>query len=353
VFVIAVSLPHFSTTPDGVIRDTLEYTKPWKESVAPEWFRLFGGTEVTHVVGWNVLPVYLGWRISGSWLAERVMGLAWHALLAVTLCVLPIAELPGLPVTLAVTSATCFGLWLQRHHAGSELLLQQVLLIACLQRARTRLWWAVVAGVLVALLQYAYLATFVTLAYPLVILGWRRRTLLVYAVFVLGYLPAAYTWSDVVGLHAGYWDPNATQTHLLPKAWSLVAAFWDASYSQDHSWLWSIPGAQRLPPVACACILLGIVSALWSREGWRWIVLAVLGLVPSLVGESHLAVSHREMMALVPLGILAAWPLQAVPQRLAWPLSLAVAGTIAAQGLSEWLDPSFWVIWSKFGQHGF
>jgi hypothetical protein len=59
------------------------------------------------------------------------------------------------------------------------------------------------------------------------------------------------------------------------------------------------------------------------------------------------------MMALIPMAVLAAWPLRLVPRRWAWPMSIVLATVIAVAGLREWHDPAFWVFWSQRSSYHF
>jgi hypothetical protein len=78
-FTLACSLPGFTTTPDGVLRDTIDYVPAVAKRTT--WTGLFGACAPTF--GWTRVPEYLLWRWTGTWLVERTLGLAWGCLVAV------------------------------------------------------------------------------------------------------------------------------------------------------------------------------------------------------------------------------------------------------------------------------
>ena len=353
LFCLVCSLPGFFSTPDGPIGDTIEYGRRWAIESPIYWWQLFGGTDVTQGTGWVILPLSWGWAAFGTWKVERVIGLIWHCLVVTSVCVFPFTASVAVPIVVAVLCATRCGLWLQRHHLGSEILLQQVLLLGCLVRARrTERWrWLVPAAALTAVLQYSYLAAMVTAAYPLIWLRRSWRTAGVYGLTALLCLPLVISPSD-------YFLGRLEQPdyHLTFPSWehalALVLSFWDERYSCGRSWLWSYTGAQHLPAVVCLLILCGIALALWNAEGRRWIVTAVVGLVPA-VGWAGPIASHHQMMCLIPLAVLAGWPMRHIPPAWAFPVSISLAAMIAWFGLREWHDPAFWALWREAGSHGF
>lgn len=349
--VLACSLPAFTSTPDGVLRDSLEGAHlplGWPD---PPWWQVWGAQASHHGVRcWNVLPVALGHRLTGSWLVEPVLGLFWHSLLIVTL--VAVLEPVMVPVTVGVLAATRFGLWIQRHHMGSDILLLQVLLLVCLSRLRIgAIWWVLPAATAMVLLHLTYWAAMITFIYPVIVLGVRRRTAAVYALFGLGMIPAAFSWTELFGPSALAVRFVDTVRDFPPRAFVSLAAFWDARYSVDSSWLWSYPGAQHLPAVACLLIALGAACALFDADARRWVILFIFGALMTTLGGT--AASHRQMMALLPAAVLAAWPLRFVPAgRVAWVVSIALAVCIAVEGLREWHDPAFWIVWAHAGEHG-
>jgi len=355
-FCIVCSLPAFFTTPNGVIGDTLQYGRRWSEGAPDYWWRFFGGQDCAEGTGWVLLPLSWGWAALGTWKLERILGLGWHCLLAASVWVLPFVNAAALPVVVAILCATRFGLWLQRHHLGSEILLQQALLFGCLLRARhTQSWrWLAPVVALVSVLQYSYLAAIVTITYPLIWLRRSWRTVAVYGLIGLLCVPLVIPPRDYFQfLHRFTDDPSNHIT--LPSLWhvcTLVLAFWDENYSRERSWMWSYPGAQHLPVIVCLLILLGVALALWNPNGRRWIATALVGLVPAASWPGT-AASHQQMMALIPMAVLAAWPLRLVPRRWAWPMSIVLATVIAVAGLREWHDPAFWVFWSQRSSYHF
>jgi hypothetical protein len=322
---IAASLPGWRTTPDGILQDTYEYAH-W--ALVQQGWMLFHGHNLAHGVSWQLYLVAIGHQWTGTWLVERALGLVWHCLFVAAVCALPGVPLRALPIVIAIVSCTPFGLWLQRHHMGSELLLAQVLLVHALITDRRVLagWWLAIA-------HCGYMGAFATLAYPIVWLG--RRAWKTYLVAGLLFAPALCTgWLGPAGYKPGYVLPPLTLRLL-----NAFRSLWDARYSADLAWLWSYPGAQTLPVVACVAVGLGVA---WSLD-WRWTIALVAGAMPSVLGGTLNAPSHRQMFMLLPLAVIAAH----CPAR----LTLAVA--IAVMGLLAWHDPAFWVPWQRAGIHHF
>jgi hypothetical protein len=353
LFCILCSLPAFFSTPDGVIGDTIEYGGRWSTVAPTNWQQFFGGTDVTHGTGWILLPLSWGWAAFGTWKVERIIGLIWHCLFVLSMCAFPFVDAALLPITVVIACATRFGLWIQRHHLGSEILLQQALLLGCLLRARqTERWrWLAPVAALVAILQYSYLAAMVTITYPLIWLRRSWRTLGVYGLTLLLCVPLLITPGSY--FVTAIYDPDH---HPAFPSWqhifASVLSFWNESYSRERSWMWSYRGAQHLPLLVCLLILCGIALALWNPEGRRWIATAIVGLVPTLPWPGPIG-SHHQMMCLIPLAVLAAWPVRHLPAGWVLPVSISLAAAIAWFGLREWHDPAFWVLWHNFGWHGF
>ncbi len=353
VVVVTCSLIGFATTPDGVLRDTLEGVHLPINWPHPGWQQVWGANVSHHGTGgWNVLPVTFAHMTTGTWIVERVLGLFWHSLMVGVLAVE--TEVMGLPIVIAVLSATRFALWTQRHHMGSDILLMQVLLLVCLNRMRRELWvrWLLPAALVLVLLHLTYWVAWVAALYPLIVLGVRPRTLALYTLFGVLMIPAAFSWPDVFTPTTLFSALPTTPQQYLPRLFSAFAALWDPRYSKDSSWFWSYPGAQELPAIVCGLLALGICVALVDRDGRRWIVLFCLGMLPTtLIGNGA---SHRQLMALVPAAILAAWPLRLLPPSRATALLAGVLAVwIGVHGMYEWLDPGFWLIWTRWGQHGF
>jgi hypothetical protein len=362
--VLAASLPHFTTTPDGPLQDSLEYAGDWigRLSSGPRsgWEYFFGLYTCVHGVGWSAWPVAFGKYLTGTWLAERVIGLGWHLCLVVALVTAPFAD-AGVLIAVAVASATRFGLWTQRHHQGSDMLVQQVLLLVALWRAERSRWWAAAAGLLTGLAVYNYIPGWARLAYPAVVLrgGPYKRMALIYGIAALTILPALLAgWPEDISLtsifsRSGDHGMPLTPPELLARTSAILRAFVDPTASTNASWCWSFIGAQHLPLIAVACILLGIAVALWSRDGHTWILLAIGGLMPNLLSDARLAASHREIMALIPLAMLAGYSVRVVPVGWRRNAALVLAAAIAVAGYLDWVDPQFWSNWSGGVHHGF
>ena len=355
LFCVACSLPAFFSTPNGVIGDTLEIGRRWSTGGPTYWWQFFGGTDANQGTGWNLLPLSWGWAALGTWKVERVIGLSWHCLLVVSVCAFPFVDAAAVPIVVAILCATRFGLWLQRHHLGSEILLQQALLLSCLMYARRENHWRWLAAVamLVALLQYTYLAAAVTLSYPLIWLWRSWRTVGVYGMTALLCVPLVISPSDFIARQVA--SPDSPVAFSWQRNLALVLSFWDERYSREQSWAWSYPGAQHLPHLVCALIVCGIALALWSTEGRRWIATALVGLVPAM-GFVGPVPSHRQMMCLIPLAVLAGWPMRVVARRVRAPWAFAAsalaAAGIAYLGLCEWHNPAFWTFWFSHGDPG-
>lgn len=365
VLTLAVSLPHFASTPDGVLQDSLEYVGGWQDRLwggpRTEWPAFFSLFANVHGAGWGAYPVALGRYLTGTWLAERVIGLGWHLVLVVTLVTAPFTAGLSVMISIAIVSATRFGLWTQRHHQGSDLLVQQVLLLVALWRAERSRWWAAAAGLLTGLAMYNYIPAMARLAYPAVVLrrGSYSRLVLIYVIAAVVALPALCApWpEDVPSLailsRSSDQGMPLTPQELWLRASLLLRAFYDSSASTTASWCWSFVGAQRLPLIAGACIVLGAVVALRSFDGRTWVILALGGLVPNLLSDARGAASHREIMALVPLAVLAAYSVRVVPSAWRTYAVIALVMWITVAGYYEWMDPSFWANWSGGVYHGF
>lgn len=348
LFTIGISAQRFTTTPDGILQDTLEYAAPWARRDTTTIPELFSQYQTNHCLGWNVALVGLAHRLLGTWLVERLLGLGWGCLVIVALYCLPLGlPIRGLPITVAILVATPAGLWLQRHHAGMELVLQQVFVLSALWKAQESRAWARVAGVCVALGAYNYLAALVWFAYPAIALRHRRdRMRVVYETALVCCLPVVAMWdcNSMVAYEAGpIWHYADVQQRIVNVAY----AFLDPAYSQAVSWNWSYPGAQQWTPIACACLVVGLAYAATFAQGRTLLAIGLVGFLPSITSTARGAASHREMMALVPLALLAgAWS----PRR--WVACLLGAG-IAVEGWLRWSAPTFWDAWAGGQLHGF
>jgi hypothetical protein len=211
---------------------------------------------------------------------------------------------------------------------GSELLLAQALLVRALLDGRRVLagWW-------LALANAGYMGSVALLAYPVIWLG--RRAAWTYIVVGMLLLPLIATGLlDPLGYSVGHKPPS----HFV-RALQTFGSLWDAQYSVAIAWLWSYPGAQTLPPVLCVAIVLGLVYA----RDWRWTAALIAGALPSIVGRTNGAPSHRMMFMLLPLAVLAA----RCPPRITLALAIAVCGLLA------WHDPAFWRPWKGAAIHAF
>ncbi|GIW41393.1 MAG: hypothetical protein KatS3mg076_1970 [Candidatus Binatia bacterium] len=329
---LVVLLQRFTDTPPFVYPD-VPVTMGVMAQDRPPWLWLWLEQRTIAGAGWNALPWYLFNRATGTYLGERVVGLFWYAVLV--LAVGASAPRRGVPLALAFLFTPPV-LWLSRHAMGTEILAQQVALLAALDRLRRgRLWFAPLAGLLTGALQYTYVAARVVVLYPALWL-WKRplRALVVYLVFALAWAPmwaVARRTNQAPPLRA---LPGKTDL-WTPLTLGKVRASFGSLFKTPVPGSWgafSYPGAQTIPRTAWAAVAGGALFG-----GWRYLPAAFLGLAPDLVGPGG-GVSHRQMMVHVPLLFVASSGLARLPRLVTGAVSVAVA----AEGISIWLGESFW-----------
>lgn len=333
---LCASLPAFWSTPPGVLRDNHEYLPQWA-------YRRFTGVQPPFLYDW--FWYHAGYRWYG-YAAERVLGLGMACAVLALLVYRPITLLVCVPVVAAILCATRFGLWSQRHHLGMELVLAQVVLVGSLQRGRK---WC--AALVCACAPWLYSACYVWLLYPAI--WWRRdwrKLVSCYGLLTLLLIPAVWNMTRANVLPTAHINGTWSLASAADRTWLLIKGFWDSSATQDAGWQWSYVGVQTYPPVVLAALVAGIAVAVWTQEGRLWVTLLALGLLPSLLGQTRAAASHREIMALLPTAVLCAWWLTALPQRgLTWALGIVVALALADAGTAAWHDPAFWRHWNGVG----
>jgi hypothetical protein len=345
-----VGVWHFKSTPPGVHQDGLVTLFMLSPADHWMWRGLFGESRAVTAQGWNAVPWYLVYRFTDSLLAERIAGLAWQLLLVIAAATAPGLNLSAGLICGAFMAATPWVLWQARNPTGTDLLLQQMLLIVgllWLRRPHKRWWIATIpVGALLALLQYTYAAAHVTVVYPLLLLWGRgrwRACAAVYLVAMIGIIPLTYTWEARL-LGEGVYDPRAFDLPwILAKAGRVYGSLIWREYSLPGTW--AFQGAQTLSWAALIAITAGGVACLRTDHGRVFIVLAVLGALPCVASTARGGNSHRMIMMVIPLAMIAAAAPDLVPERRPR-IRAATAGLIVvaiiASGVHTWTSDAFW-----------
>lgn len=333
---LAASLPQFWTTPNSILQDSAEYIPLWEGRSLNQWHSV-----LIPPYFFDLSWYHLGFRW-GGYGAERVLGLGFAFCLLGALTWWSITSRQALPVVFAVLVATRYGLWTQRHHLGMEMLLGQACLIYALQR---HYWFR--GACIAAIGPWLYLCCCVWVAYPAVWL-WGRWSAMRRCYVLLGILLIPFVWNLIqfrFPFHAetsGHWSWALLRHRIIANGMAL----YDERYSAESSWMWSYPGAQRFPVFILTCCGVGMLVALWSGGGRRWLATLGLGFVPSLISISDNASSHRQVMILLPIAVLTGMSLCVLPHGWRGWSAVLLGTAMAIVGVSDWLDPAFWLPWN-------
>ncbi len=353
---IAVRLPQFSRTPPGVNWDDVGVLLAFLDTRHWDWVTMLRQGPVSGAPLWCNLPWYLTYRLTDSILAMRIDGLAWSAVLALYAVVgtSRFFGLRGAAVTAAVLSFTPWSLWMSRHPWGPEIILQQLYLFVAVDILRTRPNWRalLVCALMLVLLQLTYLAARISVVLPIVLLlagPWEAGLLrsvvflaVAYVIAAIGMIPHVLTqppdfWTS--GMMT-YYDPGTRDWgFMVHKALHVLGSLVWPEYSMSATL--ALRGAQTLSPVVLLAVIAGIFASL-GGPGRGFLVAALLGAVPCWISQAPDGNSHRMMMMLLPMALLAGAAPRLLPARFRSAGATLLVGLIAVTGLRTWLSPGFW-----------
>jgi hypothetical protein len=135
-------------------------------------------------------------------------------------------------------------------------------------------------------------------------------------------------------------NPNAGDwRYMLSNAGRVLGSLAWWQYAVDGTF--AMKGAQTLPPLILGTIILGGLVSL-TGAGRQFVLVALIGAIPCWVSAPG-GNSHRMMMMLLPLALLAGATPLVVPARYRSGAAAVLVAAIALTGMRTWLSPDFWV----------
>lgn len=352
---VGVRLVALDTTPPGLFPDEPESLRTLQARGPMSVRRLLSQGTVQGITAFAQLPWHALYEATHSLLAVRIVGMFWTALVVMYAVAFGtrLWGLAGGAVAGSVLGFTPWAFWLSRHSAGMEIVLQELYLIAALVALAERPRWqpAIAAGLCVALLHHTYAAGMISLVFPPVVALLAPRAIRARA---LAYLPLVYVTAGIAALPhlltgpADFWfsglftrpDPRAHDwAYMLGKYLRVLGSLVTTEYSANGSM--ALRGSQTLPPVVLTLVAAGLVASL-RGSGPGLGALVLLGAVPCWVSPAPTGTSHRMMMMLAPLALLAGAAPRLAPATWRAGLAAGAVALVAMGGTSRWLSPAFW-----------